>query len=443
MGRQKERMIEAMYAPYLTDDAKRVCVECFSDPYIKEFVLNNANSDRCHYCENETQDGECNSAPANDVLKYIEACVHKKYTDFENVAMSGDPSGLDAHELINELGILSDLDSPFREELEIRLGRDDDKKWLARTYYNENSQHDVYVKSWEGFKDLVKQKSRFVFGQIVLDTAGMDYWDQQIDPYRILKWLHGMVAAFNLVAELPVGTEMIRVRADTDRLYSTLDQLGPVPMRLAKYANRMSPPGIPMFYSAEDADTAIKEIWNGKVGVKFSVATFKSRKPCLIVDFCSLPPVPTIFKLDATLDQIDALNFLWSFVRDISQPISKLEAEHIQYVPTQILTEYFRHIFKTSDGRPIMGMKYPSSYTVRPCYVMFWGHNKDSAVNPEVIDIWCDLPSIQYRQIHTNKRPHISLPQKLDADNQERETQLDHLVYQLYNLTPEVDYATS
>jgi hypothetical protein len=192
---------------------------------------------------------------------------------------------------------------------------------------------------------------------------------------------------------------MIRVRADADHHFSTLDDLGPTPIKFAKYANRMSPAGIPMFYATEDTITAIKEVWNGKVGVKLSVATFKTKNPCSILDFCTLPPVPTIFKRDATVEQIDALSFLRRFVRDISQPVSKSEKEHIEYVPTQILTEYFRHIFKTKDGQSIMGLKYPSSYTRRPCYVMFWGHGEDAAVNPDVIEKWCEEPVIHQNQV--------------------------------------------
>jgi hypothetical protein len=35
--------------------------------------------------------------------------------------------------------------------------------------------------------------------------------------------------------------------------------------------------------------------------------------------------------------------------------------EHVEYVPTQIVTEFFRHAFREHDGSAIDGIRYPSS----------------------------------------------------------------------------------
>ncbi len=44
-------------------------------------------------------------------------------------------------------------------------------------------------------------------------------------------------------------------------------------------------------------------------------------------------------------------------------------------VPTQVVTEYFRHIYQTSDGKSIDGMIYPSSKTGEKAIVIFTDTN--------------------------------------------------------------------
>ena len=196
MGRESERMLEAMYASYRTDEDKFVCSDCFSDPFLKKFVKQHEVQEVCNYCDPEKDEDECRAVPANIVLEYIESCVLKKYTDAENVRHSLDPRGRDAEELVCELDVLSDCDGGFREELEALF---EGREWLPKRFYDENSTCDIFEKSWAGFKRLVIRISRFVFLKIQRDTSGMDHWEEQIDPYRILNWVHGLVSEFSLI----------------------------------------------------------------------------------------------------------------------------------------------------------------------------------------------------------------------------------------------------
>jgi hypothetical protein len=407
MGREKNRMLVAQFAPYRTAENMYVCSNCFSDPYIREFVKKHAIQGTCNYCDPE-EESKCEVAPIDLVLEYIERCVWKKYTDAENVRLSFDSSGMDAKDLVAELDVLSDIDGAFREELELLLGKDDDKKWLSESFYDENTTCEIFEKSWNQFKLLVKRKSRFVFSQIKRDTSGMDHWEEQIDPHSILQWIHSMVSEFNLISELPKDANLYRVRAESDQYFSGLDELGTAPTRTAKYANRMSPAGIPMFYASDHEETAIAEVWNKKIGVKLSIGKFRTKQPCQILDLCNLPPVPSIFKENVTLDQINALSFLHQFTKDISKPVIKSQTEHIDYVPTQIMTEYFRYIYRTPDKHSLMGIRYPSAHTGKPCYVMFWGHKEDKDINPDVLSNWCLDPDVAQKSTILNKTTSCS-----------------------------------
>ncbi|WP_315264419.1 RES family NAD+ phosphorylase, partial [Tannerella forsythia] len=50
---------------------------------------------------------------------------------------------------------------------------------------------------------------------------------------------------------------------------------------------------------------------------------------------------------------------------------------HIEYVPTQIMTEYFRYVFTEISDIKIDGILYPSSQNGGNCYVLFFD-NKTS-----------------------------------------------------------------
>ncbi len=65
------------------------------------------------------------------------------------------------------------------------------------------------------------------------------------------------------------------------------------------------------------------------------------------------------------------LIFLHHFQRDISEPVERDGREHYEYVPTQIVAEYFRHVYR--DGRRrVDGLMFNSSHNgAGICYCVF------------------------------------------------------------------------
>jgi hypothetical protein len=53
--------------------------------------------------------------------------------------------------------------------------------------------------------------------------------------------------------------------------------------------------------------------------------------------------------------------FLSAFIDDIARTTERDGREHIDYVPAQIVTEYFRRVFRTPDGGRLDGIVYPST----------------------------------------------------------------------------------
>lgn len=75
---------------------------------------------------------------------------------------------------------------------------------------------------------------------------------------------------------------------------------------------------------------------------------------------------------------IDPLRFLRLFVEDITKPVTRERnkdgklTEQIEYIPSQIVTEYFRHVFKTNTNEAVNGIIYQSTKNMEgKCCVLF------------------------------------------------------------------------
>ena len=145
----------------------------------------------------------------------------------------------------------------------------------------------------------------------------------------------------------------------------TPSRLGTCPRDKAKQANRMSPAGIPMFYGANDALTAVREVGFLSANQYATWCAFETSQASTVIDFTGLPPVPSMF--DPEMGGIRRLLiFLHRFVKQLSDRI-RPDFEQIDYVPTQIVTEYLLRIH--GGGGAVDGLLYPSSLTGEVCAV--------------------------------------------------------------------------
>jgi hypothetical protein len=123
----------------------------------------------------------------------------------------------------------------------------------------------------------------------------------------------------------------------------------------------MSPAGIPMFYAAANERTAFLETYNpaDKRAQHVTFGRFLTARKLRIVDLAAIPPVPSIFDANG-FDSRHGLIFLHDLASEISKPIAHDGREHYEYVPTQIVAEYFRSVLKV-NGMAIDGIAFRSS----------------------------------------------------------------------------------
>ncbi|WP_346186800.1 RES family NAD+ phosphorylase [Streptomyces osmaniensis] len=150
-----------------------------------------------------------------------------------------------------------------------------------------------------------------------------------------------------LVRELPAGTRLWRALThDEPHVDWSAQRLGTAPREYARQANRMSPAGIPMLYGAEDAGTAAHEtVLRGEQDWA-AAAVFETSAACTVVGFTELPVVPSLFDLDRAVDR-RPLAFRRDFTAKLTSP-ARSTYEQIDYVPTQVVTDYLLHVFRSA-----------------------------------------------------------------------------------------------
>ncbi|MBM2716165.1 RES family NAD+ phosphorylase [Mesorhizobium caraganae] len=214
-----------------------------------------------------------------------------------------------------------------------------------------------------------------------------------------------------LFVTLPSGTMLTRARHQAKKgQFRTAADLGPPPKTLAK-ANRMSPPGIVVFYASEESATALAEVAD-QAGT-FAVGVFETLRDATILDLTNLPPVPSIFwEIPDSMeyDPRPRRRFLQEVESDISRPIARDDKIHIEYVPTQIVAEYLRTV-KTVDGRQVDGVRYRSTRRAGGSSIVLFADQDNVVLPPELRgdyyglkqDRWLELRKVSNRAVSKDR----------------------------------------
>lgn len=211
---------------------------------------------------------------------------------------------------------------------------------------------DSLKSSWEEFCDIVKHSRRFFFHNIGAQAHG--HPDER-SPWELLQELGRHISQQGLIRTEPEGYRLYRARIRHDGAqHTTAAALGPPPPNLATQSNRMNPPGISMFYGADDPDLAMAETR----GQAVSIGGFGMLRPTRILDLANLPDVPGMFSDCERMDRF-SLSFLSEFAELIIQPVPRNDRSQIDYIPTQVFTEFLRDF--AFEGGGVDGVRYRSA----------------------------------------------------------------------------------
>ena len=363
-----------------------VCNKCVLDSALATFILDEGEEHACDYCDDMPTDPPCVTIKRlaqriydEIVLEYSDVDAEMVSYDNEKGAYYSDTFTTDAL-LTDQLGF--EADETIIDDIVDELP---DLTWCKKRFKPDDVTATL-LSAWQVFVDLVKHHNRYLLDDYAhparehgsypgSEAFGIPYdSDEGLPPLRILDALGGIVRrasaeantssnAQNLITTIEVGCVFFRARVpDPGEHLSTAAELGPPPREKANKSNRMSPAGIVMFYGAFDRDTAIAETFEpmseGAAKKAVFLAQWRCQRRLTVLDLTELPSPPSFF-VDRELRH--GIRFLDLFEKDFVKPVEQDGMEHVEYVPTQIVTEYFRHRFRTERGGSLDGIVYRSS----------------------------------------------------------------------------------
>lgn len=380
MGRVKRLLMEMEEHGYefLKSEEKYLCPYHFQEKYLNNYIKQSGETGVCSYCGRNEKvidmrdlcdhitmtiscyfndvDSEClplaNSYFADEHIPGIKQV--RRYAIPENSNIYKDtPEIMDYLGLHTDCETLNnDIDHLFKDEMWV-------KKNPFELWWNEEKEL-----QWKRFSEMVKHSRRFTFLTILKESACENILG---DLGSILCNTDG------ILHPIALGTKLYRTRSldkKLDRSFGFKD----ITSAPDVYAGqcRMSPAGVSMFYGAFDEETAVKESIKSPNEKVLVIGEFKTIHELTVVDLTALPTDVSIW-----MDKWEGISFLNSFHKDITRPILKDTKNAIEYVPSQIFTEYLRWMFTDKDGRNIHGLMYRSSKTKKANLVLFC-NNKDS-----------------------------------------------------------------
>nr|AQQ74472.1 hypothetical protein [uncultured bacterium] len=355
MGHAKEALLEREERGWTADD-KFVCAKCVEDDHLKKLVRKNATHNGCDYCGRKAK--AC-AAPLEIVVEAVYETLTYFFADPAGAGVPRDDGewlfeAKSTQEALDDIGLEGHVDL-----VNDVVGAISNDAWVAAAggHWASSHEHEVLADSWSNFVEVVKHQSRFFF-QVA--TKGSTSGPQEIEPGHFLQAVESILKSCRLLKHVPPRTSLFRVRERHvgDDWKPNQETMGAPPTERAR-AGRMNPPGISYFYAALDRATAISEVVRGPPSM-LAVAGFRTRRQVNVIDLTDLPVRPSIFD-SGKRDLRESVLFLEGFVESISRPVRKDGQEHLDYVPSQVVSEYFALAMKHLKGKAIDGLIYPSA----------------------------------------------------------------------------------
>ena len=355
MAAKRRESAEARRSSNSTTRLKFVCQDCFADDGLKAYIANHLVSRTCSYCRRHAESRI--AAPMLEVVPFIRECLDRAMDEL-----------LESH-LLPDVGESFEAFQDFWHGTHPGL-QDDLNLELENTYAQVMANPAPTFKSerltaaWEKFCVYVKHHCRFVLyhQQHAAKFSGSRPWE-------ILEQIGTYVNEFGLLRTLPTGSELFRGRQEANPTPHTCLELGPPPQFRASQS-RMSPAGIPMFYGAFCTRVASAETFATRKGRWLTIARFTAARPLQVLDISQAPPFPSLFQQDKHNLRSVAI-FMAKFAEAVSLPLAENRAAEIDYIPTQIVAEYFRHIFVPPAGTRLDGIQFKSSKARGDCVSLF------------------------------------------------------------------------
>ena len=364
MGWAKERAEELSARGYGETGDLAICPDCILDDALRTETTEYLTCPGCSFCGRGAVDGEAVAADFEDFMRLVMAAITYVYRHANDEGVPRDEGAwvirtYDSDDVVDDVcaGAVGD---DVLDAIKACVPPED---WTERNF--ELLRPDLAMRlGWSEFCDRVKHKQRFVF---LAEEEPEWSMPDEFTSEQILRRLVDVIRRNDLLREVAEGTVFHRGRMVPAPADCTFGCTGLASPPVAKAtANRFSPAGISMFYGCADEATVIAEIAAFSTERYACIGSFETARPLMLVDLTALPDVPSLFD-SKRRDRVYELTFLRDFADELSKPVRHDGAEHIEYVPTQVVTEYLRWIPLV----PIDGLAYTSAQNGGTCVVIF------------------------------------------------------------------------
>lgn len=360
-----------------------LCLEHVIESELHRQVEGYVTLGRCDFCGRMSR-GEPSVVPLDAIAQRVFDAAATRFRSFEEASyFEGEAweTPLETVEVVNNIADGA-IDAAVAAEVlnHIAEAIATPKQWF------EDDTRDQFTYSWEQFAGTVRHEARFVF------IANARPGGENEPPARLARFLEGLLGyadrRTHMLHTLPPLTKLYRgrmtddaakLRAEVEK--SPAEKLGAAPPDRAA-AGRMSGEGVPLFYGADNVHTAVAEIALHSPYDHAVIGEFVTHRPITILDFTRNPKVPSIFDLDHQ-DRRMFAEFVDDFVSAITRPVILDGRERVDYLPTQVVTEYLRWV----PSKRIDGIAFPSRADSRgKNVVLFTGQDEDVVTDPPTQD---------------------------------------------------------
>ena len=363
MGYWSDKAIEvAEYGNrWLQTEKQSVCANCLSEEGIVDFIESHAMDGQCSYCGVSGR-----VASMSEVVPHIRASLSLEwgspdeelpYDPEDGTWLFGEPTS--TYELLGTL-IFNDYNGTVPKALVDDITSAMPLYEWAEIDAVRTTKTELLTNSWQAFCHIVKHERRYFFDVEISDKIILNlYGDEvQLAPQQLLQLILEFLRDQSRLKTMPKGWQVMRCQLkDPGAEPFDAARMGPPPLEFATHPNRMSPAGVSMFYGSTDRDVCLREIAD-EAGY-FACGTFQVDRETVLIDLTGKISIPSLFDQNFNQDRP-----LWRFIRhfldDFRKPVVKDGREHIEYVPTQVVSEYFRSSNHKDIGR-ISGVLYDSS----------------------------------------------------------------------------------
>ncbi len=295
----------------------KVCVHCFNDIELKQFIkVNSIEKGKCDYCSNSF---DTELLDIEELLDF--------FAEFIGIFKS-DSQGKSLIELIqSDWNLFSDtiVCNGMLEEIlffiDSTLSPEDRVNYIDDIL--ESTSH------WEKLKEDIKWDKRFLTNTDILEDLG---------------W----VRFFQQTVQWPNAEFLFRARLhySGNQKEFMIEDMGFPDKRLVP-AGRANPQGIPYLYLSKSVETVLYEVRSTFLD-EVSVGKFhvKDDLKIVLVDFTE--KASAFSKVDEIIEFTKSMLLKRYISADLSKPIRRYDSE-IEYIPTQFICEYIRYI-SNADG---------------------------------------------------------------------------------------------